>query len=61
MFDGEVQLSPITIVGRRGPRVAVNLRRGCFLQYEARMEMCNAIAFHMGGVRATALCKQRAL
>ena len=32
----------------------------CFARYEVQMEMCNAIAFHRGGARGIALCKQQA-
>ncbi|MEC5404104.1 hypothetical protein VOM14_00785 [Paraburkholderia sp. MPAMCS5] len=32
----------------------------CFAQYDAQISMCNAVAPHMGGARAVALCKQRA-
>jgi hypothetical protein len=59
MFGSEMQPSPVTIVGRRGPRAAVNLQSECRTQHDAQIEMCNAIAFHRGGARGIALCKQQ--
>ena len=32
----------------------------CFSDYETNLDMCNALAGHIGGVRAIALCKQNA-
>ncbi|NKJ48148.1 hypothetical protein CIC12_15650 [Burkholderia sp. SG-MS1] len=32
----------------------------CFAQYNAQMTLCSSFAPAMGGVRAVALCKQRA-
>jgi hypothetical protein len=47
-------------VRRRGLRAAGDLQSECFANYEAQIEMCNAIALPMGDARAAALCKQRA-
>jgi hypothetical protein len=37
-----------------------SVEANCFSDYETNLDMCNALAGHIGGARAIALCKQNA-